>query len=544
MAEQEVKFRKPNVNFEAILQKQRQMEDDEKFAISDSLQKFIDESSKQAGYQNQDKLDDAGIRQEVINFVENYTISNLDGLKGADYDEALQTQKSTDKQIEEIFKLKEDQGGLNDAEKQYIKDTVQATNKKLGEILGLSTRLKLAFRDFKKELKPLKLAARLGINRIPIIGKRIDRAIRAEEEGEAEALRIKRGLRKREARGARKAGDLDVAETQPESEIQQTKTQAKQVTSQLLGTDNRTDLFADKEQRVEQERESDTQFETTSNILERILEESELTNELLGGKGKKGVLAGDGDDKGGFSILEVLGLKKLADFAKAGGVTRLITSLKSLTRAAGIFGVAAGLGIGLGKLIEMIGMRNVEEEERKVINEQSRDITSSANNEGVLNEDLEAESNARLEGINKDEYKKLRNRGDLDEDITLEQYSRAKKEARVGNKITSYFTGKIKEGKLEKIMAVLAGPTTTVEGSVTTNTDTSSITNNTTQKMDNVATMNESGMNKSVNETTSTTNNVVNNNVQQNDNSQNTNKTEYGSSSIGTKNNAGFSDFY
>ena len=544
MAEQEVKFRKPNVNFEAILQKQRAMEDDEKFAISDSLQKFIDESSKQAGYQNQDKLDDAGIRQEVINFVENYTISNLDGLKGADYDEALQTQKSTDKQIEEIFKLKEDQGGLNDAEKQYIKDTVQATNKKLGEILGLSTRLKLAFRDFKKELKPLKLAARLGINRIPIIGKRIDRAIRAEEEGEAEALRIKRGLRKREARGARKAGDLDVAETQPESEIQQTKTQAKQVTSQLLGTDNRTDLFADKEQRVEQERESDTQFETTSNILERILEESELTNELLGGKGKKGVLAGDGDDKGGFSILEVLGLKKLADFAKAGGVTRLITSLKSLTKAAGIFGVAAGLGIGLGELIEMIGMRNVEEEERKVINEQSRDITSSANNEGVLNEDLEAESNARLEGINKDEYKKLRNRGDLDEDITLEQYSRAKKEARVGNKITSYFTGKIKEGKLEKIMAVLAGPTTTVEGSVTTNTDTSSITNNTTQKMDNVATMNESGMNKSVNETTSTTNNVVNNNVQQNDNSQNTNKTEYGSSSIGTKNNAGFSDFY
>ena len=77
-----------------------------------------------------------------------------------------------------------------------------------------------------------------------------------------------------------------------------------------------------------------------------------------------------------------------------------------------------------------------------------------------------------------------------------------------------------------------------------TNTDTTSITNNTEKKMDNVAQMNESGMNKSVNETTSTTNNVVNNNVQQNDNSQNTNKTEYGSSSIGTKNNAGFSDFY
>ena len=544
MAEQEVKFKKPSVNFEAILQQQRAIEDDEKFAISDSLQTFIEESSKQAGYQNQDKLDKAGIRQEVINFVENYTISNLDGLKGADYDEALQTQKSTDKQIEEIFKLKEDQGGLNDAEKQYIKDTVQATNKKLGEILGLSTRLKLAFRDFKKELKPLKLAARVGLTNIPIIGKRIERAIRAEEEGEAEALRIKRGLRKREARGARKAGDLDFAETQTESETQQTKTQAKQVTAQVLGTGNkRPDVFASKEQAVEEERESDEQFDTTSGILERILEESELTNELLGGKGKKGALAGDGD-KGGFSLLEVLGLKKLADFAKAGGVAKLVTNLKALSVTAGIFGAAALGGIGLGKLIEFIGMRNVGEEEKKVINEQSRDITSSANNEGVLDEDLEAESNARLEGINKDEYKKLRNRGDLDEDITLEQYSRAKKEARVGNKITSYFTGKIKEGKLEKIMAVLAGPTTTVEGDVTTNTDTSSIINNTTQKMDNVATMNESGMNKSVNETSSTTNNVVNNNVQQNDNSQNTNKTEYGSSSIGSQNKSGFVDFY
>ena len=527
-------FKKTNVNFESILQKQREIEEDEKFVISDSLQKFIDDTASQAGYQNQEKLDKAKIRPEIVNFVEGFTITNLDGLKGSDYDESVQLQKTTEKQLEEIEKT----GQLRPAELTYIKATVGETNKKLGELLGVSTRLKLAFRDFKKELKPLKLAARLGINKIPIIGKRIDRAIRAEEEGEAEALRIKRGLRKRGAREGRQGKgdtDVDVAVETP-SETQQTKTQAKQATSQILGIGQAEtpDLFGDKEQRVEEERESDKQFDTTSNILERILEESELTNELLGGKGGKGLL-GDGKDKGGFSILEVLGLKKLADFAKAGGVTRLITSLKSLTRVAGIFGAAAAAGIGLGKLIEFIGMRNVGEEEKKVINEQSRDITSSANNEGVLQEDLEAESNARLEGINKDEYKKLRNRGDLDEDITLEQYSKAKKEANVGNKITSYFTGKIKEGKLEKIMAVLSGPTTTVEGSVTTNTDTTSITNNTEKKMDNINQMNESGMNKSVNESSSTTNNI-NNNIQQNDNSQNTNKTEYGSSTIGTSN--------
>ena len=112
--------------------------------------------------------------------------------------------------------------------------------------------------------------------------------------------------------GRQGKGDTDVAETQTESETQQTKTQAKQTTSQIRYRSNNTpDLFGDKEQRVEEERESDKQFDTTSNILERILEESELTNELLGGKGKKGLL-GDDKDKGGFSILEVLGLKKLA----------------------------------------------------------------------------------------------------------------------------------------------------------------------------------------------------------------------------------------
>ena len=138
----------------------------------------------------------------------------------------------------------------------------------------------------------------------------------------------------------------------------------------MLGIGNKRPELANKEQAVEEERESDTQFETTSNILERILEESELTNELLGGKGKKGALAGDGD-KDGFSILEVLGLKKLADFVKAGNVTKLITSLKSLTRVAGIFGLAATAGISnFNKLIEFIGMRNVGEEEKKVINEQ------------------------------------------------------------------------------------------------------------------------------------------------------------------------------
>ena len=91
-------FKKTNVNFESILQKQREIEEDEKFVISDSLQKFIDDTASQAGYQNQDKLDKAKIRPEIVNFVEGFTITNLDGLKGSDYDESVQLQKTTEKQ--------------------------------------------------------------------------------------------------------------------------------------------------------------------------------------------------------------------------------------------------------------------------------------------------------------------------------------------------------------------------------------------------------------------------------------------------------------
>ena len=543
MAEQEVKFRKPSVNFEAILQKQRQMEDDEKFAISDSLQEFIGETTKQAGYQNQEKLDKAGIRQEVINFVDNYTISNLDGLKGADYDEALQTQKSTDKQIEELFKLKGD-AKLSKAERDYIETTVGETNKKLGEILGLSTRLKLAFRDFKKELKPLKLANRIGLTQIPIIGKRIERAIRAEEEGEAEALRIKRGLRKRTARETRKAGDLDFAETQPESEIQQTKTQAKQVTAQLLGVDQKgPELFGDNEQRVEEERESDTQFESTQNILERILEESELTNELLGKqRDKKGGLLGGGLSEG---ILATLGIQKFVKFIKGAKLAGVGTTLATFGSV--LAGVAATLAavFAIPAFLAFLN-RPQGETELEEMKDQGKDFSGSFMNEGVLQEDIDDENKRRLDAINQDEYKKLQDRGDLDENTTLEQYAKAKKDAGVGQRVTSYITGRLKDAKVEKVMQVLTANSTAPVAPVNmvTNTDTTSITNNTEKKMDNVAQMNESGMNKSVNESSATTNNVVNNNVQQNDNSNNTNKTEYGSTSIGSQNKSGFVDFY
>ena len=544
---EQVKFKKPRPNFKAILKKQKEMEDDEKFAISDSLQEYIDEIGKKAGYQNQEKLEKANIRQEVINFVDNYTISSLDSIKGMEYDEALQLQSSTEKSIAEI----EGTGQLNEAEIDFIRATVGETNTRLKEVLKVSTRLKFAFRDLKKELKPLKLAARVGLTRIPIIGKRIERAIRAEEEGESEALRIKRGLRKREARDTRKAGDTAPSSPNDQSQTQQNKTIAKQTTANITGVDNQPIPKADKEELVEEERESDAQFETTSGTLERILEEAELTNELLGGK--KGKKAKGDDDKDGFSILEVLGMKKLYDFVKAGRVATLVKNLGALSATAGLFALAAGAGIGLAKLIEAIGMSNVGPEEKKVINELSTDLTSSANNEGVLAEDIEAENELKREGALKDEYNRGVKEGKLPPQMTFEDYKQAKEDAGIQRKLKS-------EGFMG--FDFLGGE----KNRMKSDADYKSISDQyslnqakpineqiiqtegefgTGKKIENANTITADGVEKGsqiINNSTNSGNTVINN--QNNVDASNTqNKTEYGSSTIGTKN-THYPDYY
>ena len=546
---EEVKFKKPKPNFQAILKKQKEMEDDEKFAISDSLQEYIDTIGKKAGYQNQEKLEKANIRPDVINFVDNYTISSLDSIKGMEYDEALQLQSSTEKSIAEI----EGTGQLNQAEIDFIRATVGETNTRLKEVLKVSTRLKFAFRDLKKELKPLKLAARIGLTKIPIIGKRIERAIRAEEEGESEALRIKRGLRKREARDTRKMGDTTPPAPNEPSQTQQNKTIAKQTTAGIMGIDNKPmPKGADREELVEEERESDAQFETTSGTLEQILEESKLTNELLGAKGKKGA-TGD-DDKDGFSILEVLGMKKLYDFVKAGKVGTLVKNLGALSRVAGLFALAAGVGIGLAKLIEAIGLSNVGPEEKKVINELSTDLTSSANNEGVLQEDIDAENERKREGALKDEYNRGVKEGKLPPQMTFEDYKQAKEDAGIERKLKS-------EGFMG--FDFLGGE----KNRMKSDADYKSISDQyslnqakpineqiiqtegefgTGKKIENANTITADGVEKGsqiINNSTNSGNTVINN--QNNVDASNTqNKTEFGSTTIGSKNNSDFVDYY
>ena len=321
-------------NFKSILKEQKEDESDPKFAISDSLQEYQSQLERSAGYTSQMKLDKANIRQDIVNFVIDYTVSDLDALKGMDYDEAKTQADTTAKTIKEYESLY-NKGVLNDEEIIYIKETVGKTNAELKKILGVATRLSLSFRDFKKELKPLKLAKRVGLTNVPIIGKKIERAIESEERAEARGLQMKRQLRRKTAKADIKSGGGDTSAPQPDLGAKDDKEEiSKRATGASLGMDLSMPGFGgDSEEQVEQERESDKQFTMSSNLLEKIYEESKLTNELLGDNQKEssGLLAGIGASLlagGGIATaIAALRTSMIARFATLGNTLRSAVGL-------------------------------------------------------------------------------------------------------------------------------------------------------------------------------------------------------------------------
>ena len=322
-------------NFKSLLKAQKKDESDPKFALSDALQEYQSQLEKSAGYTNQAKLNDAGIRQDIIQFVIDYPIVELDALKGMDFDDAKTSQLTTEKTIKEYENLRK-KNIITEEELAYIQETVGKTNAELKKVLGLSTKLSLGFRDFKKELKPLKLARRVGLTNVPIIGKRIERAIESEERAEQKGLSAKRQLRRKTAKGELKAGTSTPAAAGTSAGREDV---AKRTVAKSMATDSFQSEGAggDSEDRVEQERESDAQFDTTSGLLEKIYEEALTTNELLGDKKK--------DDEGFFSTLSD-NLLPLAALTTLGGTIKgAITGLGSTLAGS----VKSMLGFGKGK---------------------------------------------------------------------------------------------------------------------------------------------------------------------------------------------------
>ena len=295
-----LKFQDRNINFEKILSNQRKKQQDEKFAISDSLAEYMEKTITEQGYGSRSKLEDAGIRDDIINFVVNYQSQDLDAIKGMDFNDAQQLQADTDKTIQEL------EGIVTKPEIDFIKATVGKTNARLGELLNVSTRMSLSFRDLKKEFTPLKLAERFGLTRIPFLGRPLARAVEAEKTAERRAVGIKqrlttKGLKQSLAYGFDDYDDYGTSMIEDYGADDQIKERASKRAMGVrpeLATMMGGKEFG-KEETIEEERESDEQFKTQRGLLEDLLEEQKKTNELLSGKSAGGILSKAGDFVGG-----------------------------------------------------------------------------------------------------------------------------------------------------------------------------------------------------------------------------------------------------
>ena len=528
-------------NFKSILKRQKEDESDPKFAISDSLQEYQSQLERSAGYTSQAKLNDAEIRQEIVNFVIDYSVVELDSLKGMDFDDAKTQQQTTEKTIKEyegLFK----KGIISEEELAYIQETVGKTNVELKKVLGLSTKLSLSFRDFKKELKPLKLAKRIGLTNVPIIGKRIERAIESEERAEQRGISAKRQLRRKETKGSLKQGGGKSAGAKGgREEI------AKDASAGSLGMDLMPDTadsgLADSEDATEQERESDKQFDTSSGLLEKIYEEQKLTNELLGGKKE--------DDKGFF---EGIGgaLLPLAALTGLGGIiTSSITGLGSTLASSmrGMLGLppkapkgpvgTTPKAVATGSGTKAVTTTGTDKKDLKKTKVKTGTVVKNNLKKGAKVAGKVAGTAARIGGRVFlpiaavmgifDAAKGVAQTGDLldkeeGEDISF----RDKASAGFAGFLSGMTFGLVDKKKTAKYLAGDKDAPTTMEA----HDDLGLIENTAQKKIDKVNELKADKIDKiTIGE--GAAGNTIINNV---DNSSSTNKTEYGSTDIGTKN--------
>ena len=514
-------------NFKSLLKAQKKDESDPKFALSDALQEYQSQLEKSAGYTNQAKLNDAGIRQDIIQFVIDYPIVELDALKGMDFDDAKTQQATTDKTVKEYEKLFK-QNIITEEELAYIQQTVGKTNAELKKVLGLSTKLSLGFRDFKKELKPLKLARRVGLTNVPIIGKRIERAIESEERAEQKGLSAKRQLRKKEAKGALKQGTTPTAAgtTAGREDV------AKRATAKTMATGDLKAEGGDSEDRVEEERESDKQFDTTSGLLEKIYDEAITTNELLGKKSDedKGILSSLSE-----SLLPLAALNTLGGTIKnaiTGTASMLTNSMKSMlgfkpkpaVAGAGAKGAAAAGATGAAAAKKTTTKNLVKENVKKGTKVAGKVAKGAARVAGRVFLPLAAVMSLF------DAASGVAQAGDLldkeDEDLTF----RDKASSGFAGFLSGLTFGLVDKKKMAKKLAGTSGEPTIEEQH-----DDLGLVKNDQKKLETVEELKADNIEKlTIGKENSMGTTVINNNAV--DNSNNTSNTNVGSTTIGTSN--------
>ena len=344
-------------DFQSLLQSQKQEQDKEQVAISEAAQTYSLQIQKELGL-GQSFIKKEGISNAAVSVVQNFQ-QDLDLIADADF--------TGFKDIVEKYKALlgevEDSRRFDNKEKKYIADIVAPV---LGEIYPLAnafTAARFGLRDFVKQFKPIKLAARV-FGGVPILGSAIQKKIERQDEGEQELRRAERTRAKDIARESRREIEDQIDGTTPVTSAEAIMEEPLDESSPIIS--KRTELApqaqkvqskaaaeeATEEQRAIEEDRFDEQKSLFEMIAESTYESKELLQKLVDAEESPldemgAAAAGIGGAAVGAGAT-VAGAKALSKTKKGGIVQKAKDSVKKGASKAGK--VAKGVARGAGRL--------------------------------------------------------------------------------------------------------------------------------------------------------------------------------------------------
>jgi len=337
-------------DFKALLKEQKEKKQKEVISIAEATQNYALQIQKDEGF-GQQFFKREGISNAAVSVVQNFT-NELDGI--ADASEPY-------KNIKELLGkynvlLKELDGSVKkerftEKEALYISTVIDPVIRELNSLTGPLLRTRLAFRDFIKQFKPIKIADRLFGN-VPIVGGLIKRKIERQEAGEQALRGAERQAGKEKAREARKG--IEEMLEQPADELAMEDTDDvikpsntnKQISKSKKSASAQEELVKEKAEASEEtkglfEMIAESTYETNENV-KKLVGETEEANErrggLFGGLGSK--IGGLGTmllGASGFGLissgLNMLGKTLLAPFKAVSALVKRIPGVAKTPKA-------------------------------------------------------------------------------------------------------------------------------------------------------------------------------------------------------------------
>jgi len=303
-------------DFKSLLKEQKEKKQKEVISIAEATQNYALQIQKDEGF-GQQFFKREGISNSAVSVVQNFT-NELDGI--ADASEPYKNIKELLGKYNVLLKelpgsVKKDR--FSEKEAIYISKVIDPVLRELNSVTGPLLRTRLAFRDFIKQFKPIKIADRLFGN-IPIVGGLIKRKIERQEAGEQELRSAERTKQREASREARRGiedslatddidGTADLIEETPEVRPKGTQKGIEKSSGNISASVGeelaKEKATADKETKGIFEMIAESTYETNENV-KKLVNETEEQN----------------DKNGGFFSNMMTGLLPLAALTGLGGI--------------------------------------------------------------------------------------------------------------------------------------------------------------------------------------------------------------------------------